>query len=221
MDAEEEALKQQQRQQALETANRKMMQSLDQVKAFHTKMQLCDVLEERAAQVDLKKQREALDRGIEEGWLENDKLKMEEYDLRMQARAEEAARRKLETAKVLKTQLVETKHAHIRRIKEEMLEGELVKRKAKEELERDRLKEVERRKRQAKSREEFKLTNEELRRYNEGLRRKEAEEAKRQEAYALQKERLDQLKKDREEQRFREKQQVREKMIQRQAEYLA
>jgi len=122
----------------------------------------------------LRKQREQLDRAIDEGWLENDKLKMEEYDARMQERAEEAAKRKIETAKVLKTQLVETKHAHIRRMKEEMLEGELVKRKAKEEIERDRLKELERKKRQAKSREEFKQANEDLKRYNEGLRQKEA-----------------------------------------------
>jgi hypothetical protein len=122
----------------------------------------------------LRKQREQLDRAIDEGWLENDKLKMEEYDARMQERAEEAAIRKIETAKVLKTQLVETKHAHIRRMKEEMLEGELVKRKAKEEIERERLKELERKKRQAKSREEFKQANEDLKRYNEGLRQKEA-----------------------------------------------
>ena len=122
----------------------------------------------------MRKQREQLDRAIDEGWLENDKLKMEEYDARMQERAEEAAKRKIETAKVLKTQLVETKHAHIRRMKEEMLEGELVKRKAKEEIERDRLKELERKKRQAKSREEFKQANEDLKRYNEGLRQKEA-----------------------------------------------
>ncbi len=122
----------------------------------------------------MRKQREQLDRAIDEGWLENDKLKMEEYDARMQERAEEAAIRKIETAKVLKTQLVETKHAHIRRMKEEMLEGELVKRKAKEEIERERLKELERKKRQAKSREEFKQANEDLKRYNEGLRQKEA-----------------------------------------------
>lgn len=56
----------------------------DQVKAFHTRMQLCDVIQEREAQIDLKKRREEQDKAIEEGWLENDKLKMEDFDLRMQ-----------------------------------------------------------------------------------------------------------------------------------------
>jgi hypothetical protein len=69
---------------------------------------------------------------------------MEEYDARMAEREEELIRRKHETAKVLKNQLVETKHAYIKRMKEERLEGELVKRKAKEEIERERIKELER-----------------------------------------------------------------------------
>ena len=56
----------------------------DQVKAFHTRMQLCDVIQEREAQIDLKKRREEQDKAIEEGWLENDKLKMEDFDLRLQ-----------------------------------------------------------------------------------------------------------------------------------------
>lgn len=56
----------------------------DQVKAFHTRMQLCDVIQEREAQIDLKKRREEQDKAIEEGWLENDKLKMEDFDFRMQ-----------------------------------------------------------------------------------------------------------------------------------------
>ena len=62
--------------------------------------------------------------------MENDRLKMEEYDLRMNARQEEVHRRKQDTAKVVKQQLGEFKHSYIRRIKEEMLEGELVKRRA-------------------------------------------------------------------------------------------
>lgn len=60
-----------------------------------------------------------------------------------------------------------------------MLEGELVKRKAREELELDRLKELERRKLQARTREELKKANEDLKLYNEDLRRKELEEEKR------------------------------------------
>jgi hypothetical protein len=95
----------------------------------------------------VKKKRQDQDKAIDEGWHENDLVKMEEYDSRMQARQEEMYKRKHDTAKVVKQQLHEFKHTYIKRIKEEMLEGELVKRKAKEELEVERLKEIERRKR--------------------------------------------------------------------------
>jgi hypothetical protein len=56
----------------------------------------------------------------------------------MQSRLDEAQRRKQETAKVVKQQLYDFKREHLRRLKEEALEGELVKRKVKEELERRR-----------------------------------------------------------------------------------
>ena len=52
--------------------------------------------------MELKKRREEHDRAIEEGWIENDKVKMEDYDLRMQSRMEEMLTRKHETAKVVK-----------------------------------------------------------------------------------------------------------------------
>jgi hypothetical protein len=46
---------------------------------------------------------------------------------------------------VIKDQLYQSKVKHVRQYKEQMLEGELVKRKALEELEKDRIKELERR----------------------------------------------------------------------------
>jgi len=122
---------------------------------------------------------------------------------------------------VVKQQLYEFKQSYIKRMKEEMLEGELVKRKAREDLENESLKELQRRGKQAKTREELKSANDDLKRYNEDLKKRDRTEEEKQNEYGLKKDRLDQLKKDREEQRFKEKQKVRERMIQRQAEYLA
>jgi Trichohyalin-plectin-homology domain len=191
------------------------------VKAFHTRLLLCDVLQEREAQLEIKRKQAEHERQVSEGWEENDRLKMEDYDERMNIRELELLKRKQETAKVVKQQLHEFKHTYIKRIKEELLEGELVKRKAKDELEVERLKELERKRLQARTREQLIKANEDLKVYNQGLKQKERDEEVKQAEYALKKERLDQLKKDREEQRFREKQDVREKMIQRQAEYLS
>lgn len=47
-------------------------------------------------------------------------------------------------------------------MKEEQLEGELIKKQVEEELEREKLRDLERKKRAAKTREEFKKANEEL-----------------------------------------------------------
>jgi hypothetical protein len=57
IDEEEEVFNQQKRRQALEHAAKKMYESQDKVKAFHSKMLMCDVLQERDAQIDLKKRR--------------------------------------------------------------------------------------------------------------------------------------------------------------------
>ena len=68
-------------------------------------MMLCDVLQERDAQVDLKKRRKDQEKQVEEGWVDNDKLKMEDYDRKMHERLQEMYKRKQETAKVIKDQL--------------------------------------------------------------------------------------------------------------------
>lgn len=98
-------------------------------------------------------------------------------------------------------------------MKEERLEGELVKRKAHTEIEIERRKENDRRNKQLKNRDDLNKANEQLKVYNGELKKKEKEEEKKQKEYAVQKERLDQLKKDREEQRFLEAQRVRERLI--------
>ena len=184
-------------------------------------MFMCDVLQERDAQVEIKKMRAQQEQAIDEGWVENDKVKMEDYDQRMNTRMEEMFKRKQETAKVISQQLVESKQAFVKRIKEERLEGELVKRKAHTEIEIERRKENDRRNKQLKNRDDLNKANEQLKVYNGELKKKEKEEEKKQKEYAVQKERLDQLKKDREEQRFLEAQRVRERLIQQQAEYLS
>ena len=121
--------------------------------------------------MDLKKRREELDKQVEEGWVENDKLKMEDYDRKMQERLQEMYKRKQDTAKVIKEQLYQSKMKYIKGMKEQMLEGELVKRKVLEELENERIKELERRARQAKTRDELDRANQELKAYKDELKR--------------------------------------------------
>ena len=62
---------------------------------------------------------------------------MDEFDEKTIKKIEEHYTKKKENAKVIKNQLNDFKMNHIKRIKEQMLEGELIKRKAKEDLELD------------------------------------------------------------------------------------
>ena len=114
IDEEEESFNQAKRQAALEHAAKKMHDGQDKVKAFHTKMLMCDVLQERDAQIELKKRRKEQERAVEEGWVENDKVKMDDYDKRMLERMEEMYKRKHDTAKIIKDQLHNTKITRIK-----------------------------------------------------------------------------------------------------------
>lgn len=99
--------------------------------------------------------------------------------------------------------------AFIKKLKEQMLEGELIKRQTTQDQEADRKKELAHRATQAKMREDFRRANEDLKLYSAELKKKELEELKRLEQYAVKKERKEQLRKDKEEQKFAEKQTVR------------
>jgi len=59
IDAMEYELQVQMRNEALERANKAMHDSKDQVKAFHSKMLLCDVMQERDMQLQLRKKKQS------------------------------------------------------------------------------------------------------------------------------------------------------------------
>lgn len=74
---------------------------------------------------------------------------MSEYDERLWEKLEKEYKKKMKNADNVKTQLEDFKMAFIKRIKEDELEGELIKKQVDEELEREREKEMLRRKKAA------------------------------------------------------------------------
>jgi hypothetical protein len=74
-----------------------------------------------------------------------------------------------------------------------------------EELEREKLRDMERKKRAAQTREEFQKANDELLKIQQQIALKEQEEEKRQEEYAKKREALEHLKKTKEAERFKAK----------------
>ncbi len=67
---------------------------------------------------------------------------MEEYDAKMRAKLEREYNKKMENSKAISDQLEEFKINYIKSLKEEMLEGELIKRQAEEDLEREKIREL-------------------------------------------------------------------------------
>ena len=119
-----------------------MHDSQDMVKALKSKLLLSDVLHEQEAQKSLKKRKEAINKEIDKQWEEIEKQKMEEYDIRMREKLEKEYNKKMENAKAISDQLDEFKLNFIKNLKEEMLEGELIKRQVQDDLEREKIREL-------------------------------------------------------------------------------
>lgn len=119
-----------------------MHESQDMVKALKSKMLLCDVLHEQDAQKALKARKQGIQAEIEQQWIALEKQKMEEYDAKMLEKLEKEYVKKMDNSKAISDQLDEFKINYIKHLKEEMLEGELIKRQTEEDLEREKVREL-------------------------------------------------------------------------------
>ena len=220
LDAEEQDYQDELRRAQIERANKTMHESQDMVKALKAKMLMCDVAYEQQAQKELNARRQAVEKDIVRHWEDVERQKMQEYDEKMRAKLEQEYKLKQQNAKDISDQLENFKLNYIKQLKEEMLEGELIKRQTEEDLEREKQREVLRQQRVAQTRADLAAANEELMAMKEAERLRELEEEKKIEQHAKKRERLETLKKECEEKRFRDKQEERQRMIDRQIEEL-
>ena len=70
-----------------------------------------------------------MNKEIEDQWHQKELEQMDQYDQKVRSRLEQEYKTKLQNQKVIKQQLHEYKMNHIKQIKNEMIEGELMKRK--------------------------------------------------------------------------------------------
>ena len=220
MDAEEQAYQDDLRRQTNERAVQNMHDKQDMVVNLKAKMLMCDVAYEQQAQKKMADKKKAINKEIDKHWEEVEKQKMTEYDEKMRAKLEQEYKMKLSNAKDISDQLENFKLNYIKQLKEEMLEGELIKRQTDEDLEREKQREIQRQQKVAQMRADLAEANQQLMKMKEAERRQEVEEEKKIEAFAQKREHLESLKKEREEQRFATKQQTRQTMIDKQIEDL-
>lgn len=193
-----------------------MNEQQDMVKALKSKMMMCDVAYEQDAQRKMMQRKKQINKDIEKHWEDVEKQKMQEYDEKMRAKLEQEYKMKLSNAKDISDQLENFKLNYIKQLKEEMLEGELIKRQTEEDLEREKQREIARQQRVAQMRADFAEANQQLLQQKEAERLKDLEDDQRIAEFAKKKEHLENMKKECEAQRFSDKQDTRQKMIDRQ-----
>jgi hypothetical protein len=221
VDAEEAKIQLDQRKATIDRANKLLYDESDRMKSFHSKMMVCDVLAEREAQVALKDELKKLEHVREDRFLEMEKQnyrKMLEREMKEKETKEELSRL---ASRAQKEQLAEYKEKKFREIEDQMLEGELLRRKAVEDLEAERKAERKRRGMAVQALSETQKANEYLKQIKaEDALRQQREEEKIQ-GYAQRKEKLLELRKQKEDEVFQQKQASRNSMIEAQARRLA
>lgn len=220
MDAQEQEYQDELRRQEIEKANRQLYDGQDMVKSLKSKMLLSDVMHEQAAQRELKARKDKIAAEIEQNWLDLEKQKMAEYDHKMREKLEREYNKKMENAKAISDQLEEFKINYIKQLKEEMLEGELIKRQVEEDLEREKLRELHRQKKAAAIKADIMRANADQIRTQELARKKELEEEARIEEFTRQKLVRDNQRIEAVETRARDKLVARQALIDKQVEQL-
>lgn len=220
IDAEEAKIQLDQRKATIDRANKLLHDDSDRMKSFHSKMMMCDVLAEREAQVGLKGELKKLEQIREDRFLEMEKQnyrRMLEREVKEKETKEELSKM---AAKAQKQQLAEYKEKRFREIEDQMLEGELLRRKAIEDLDGERFAEVKRRDQAVKAMQETEKANEYLKQIKaEDMLRQQREQEKIQE-YAVRKEKMIQLRKAKEDEVFQQKQNAKNAMIEAQSKRL-
>jgi hypothetical protein len=155
-----------------------MHENQDMVKALKGKMLMCDVAYEQQAQKGMRDRKQQIQKDVEKHWVEVEKQKMSEYDEKMRAKLEQEYKLKQLNAREISEQLENFKLGFIKQLKEEMLEGELIKRQTEEDLEREKQREVHRQQKVAQMRADLADANSQLMKIKEAERLKEVEEEK-------------------------------------------
>lgn len=159
VDAKEQAYQDELRRAQIERANRHMHDAQDMVKSLKSKMMLSDVLHEREAQKALRDRKNNILAHQDKHWEELEQQKMEEYDEKMREKLAAEYTKKQDNSQAISEQLEEFKLNYIKGLKEEMLEGELIKRQVEEDLEREKARELMRQKKAMALREDIAKAN--------------------------------------------------------------
>ena len=198
---------------SLQKARDYLFNSKDLVKSFNSSMLYSDTLKERDKQIELNKSIKMRKEKDEQDWIKKEKEQMLAYDMK-ELEKKKLRRNKSEAEmNIIRNQFNEVKFKRLQEMQDNYIEGEIIKREARNALLEEQKKKEAIKLARIKQNEEFVKRNEELKKYLEKKKQKELEDDKLIEMHAKYKEDLENLKKRKEKEKFEEKQKRQQKLI--------
>ena len=138
IDEEERRYNEIQKKYVVDRANQVMFENQENVKAFQSAMMLSDAIKEREMQKEIAERKKEHQRMIEEKWNQVEADTIRQFDLEEKRKADELARKKQETIKMISKQFDESKIKRVIEYQDAVVEGEMIKRKVQKELEEEK-----------------------------------------------------------------------------------
>lgn len=220
IDEEERKFNEMEKKIIIERANKLLFEAQDPVKSFHSKLLLADVMKEREYQMEIKQKKKEIEDRINEKWKNVESENLHNYDMKELQKLEVEKIKKEDQMNVINQQLQDFKIKKIKEYQDRVIEGEIIKQRAKEALIQEKEKEDLIRSKAKKQQETFIKANIELEKLKEVKKIQEQEVIKRNEEFAIKKQQMVDLRKRKEAEKFKEKQDTRQKLIDKQIEYL-
>ena len=204
----------------IQKAKEQLFNEQDAVKSFNSKLLLCDMLKERDFQKEIIDRKKEINNIIEKQFFDMNKKNMEELEKKENERKKIEEEKRIKRMNMINEQVRDTKLKIIQDYEEKLIEGEIMKMNMKKALQ-EEIKEKELREKKIKDQLQFYMEeNMKLAKEKEKIKMKELEEEKKIEEFAKKKDELNNLRKKNEEEKMKQKLEQRQKLIDRQFEYL-
>ena len=204
----------------IQKAKEQLFNEQDAVKSFNSKLLLCDMLKERDFQKEIIDRKKEINNIIEKQFFDMNKKNMEELEKKENEKKKIEDEKRMKRMNMINEQMRDTKLKIIQDYEEKLVEGQIMKMNIKKALQ-EEIKEKELREKKMKEQMQFYMEeNQKLAKEKEKIKMKELEEEKKIEEFAKKKEELTNLRKQKEEEKMKQKLEQRQKLIDRQFEYL-
>lgn len=221
VDKQEEEHQKKSRMDSIRNANNLLYEQTDKMKNLRSQQLYSEVIQDRKRQVEERLSRRQAEQEKEDVYVLVMAKQLADADARELQEDAKRKQKSQEIATIQQAQLAEFKENYISRLKEDMEDGILIAKKAQDDIEEERLRQVERSRAARVAAEEMRLANERLKVLRAEIAKEEELEEQKRKVDIEKKERLAKARAELEGKRFAEKQRIRQRMIDRACEHLA